>query len=138
MTRPKLADITADHDRLTPLMSAALEGNTNEVRALLKLGVDINAQDSKGFTALMLAVVNRQIETVKTLLGEGGDMNIQAGDGTTALSIAASSGDGSMMRVLLNHRASKRPTNAVRPRTVFSRPSIVTRLTIMRWLRGNQ
>ncbi len=97
--------LATDQEEQTALMSAALEGDTKKVRALMKLGADINAPDGMGRTALMLAVINRHVETVNALLHNRADVNARTNDGDTALSLAASGGDGAMMKALLNHRA---------------------------------
>ena len=115
--RPTLTSLLAtDQEERTALMSASLDGDTNKVRALLKLGADINAPDGKGRTALMFAVINRHAGTAKALLDAGADMSVRANDGATALSLAASSGDGATMRVLMSHRpevvAESTPTGA--------------------------
>ena len=46
----------------TPLMRAALDGNTESVTELINQGGDINRRDDSGRTALMFAVVNRHYE----------------------------------------------------------------------------
>lgn len=100
--------LVTDAEHHTPLMNAALDGDTNIVRAFLSAGVEINEQNINGRTALMLAVINRHLETVKMLLSEGADTNFRSSDGATALSLAASGGDGAMMSALMNHRADVR------------------------------
>jgi ankyrin repeat protein len=100
--------LATDQEQQTALTSAALVGDTKKVRALLKLGADINAQDGQGRTALMFAVINRHTETVKALLHNSADVNTRTDGGDTALSLAASSGDGALTKALLNHRAEAR------------------------------
>ena len=62
-TRIELSEIEADEDGHTPLMRAALEGDTATVRALLAGGADVNAKDNEGRTALMFAVTNMHTAT---------------------------------------------------------------------------
>lgn len=141
--RPTLTSLLAtDQEQRTALMNAALDGDTNKVRALLKLGADIDAHDAKGFTALMLAVINRHVETAKTLLHAGADSSARANDGVTALSLAASSGDGATMRVLMSHRAVVRAESApsaataVGPAARNGRAGMVKLLRKVRVMRG--
>jgi ankyrin repeat protein len=86
-------------------MRAALEGQTESVKALLRKGADVNAKDGAGRTALMFAVINMHRETVKALLDCGADVNAGANDGGTALMFAASCGDADIVRALLKEGA---------------------------------
>jgi ankyrin repeat protein len=51
----------------THLMYAALEGQTQIVKALLDRGADVNTKDSQGRTALMVATINLHTDTVRLL-----------------------------------------------------------------------
>jgi uncharacterized protein len=95
--------IIDDRDELgnTHLMRASLDGRTETVKALLRKGADVNAQNHEGRTALMFAVVNLHTVTVKTLLRGGADVNAQAADGCTPLILAAFNGDAEIAQVLL-------------------------------------
>lgn len=104
-TRAKLSaseKYEADH---TALMSAALEGQAERVKALLSKGADVNAKDVEGRTPLMFAVINMHCEAVSVLLDYGADVNARANDGGTALMLAASCGDLRIVRALLNRGA---------------------------------
>lgn len=59
------------------LLQAADSGKVNIIRKLIKEGVNINAQDTKGRTATMIATYNNDIETAKVLIEAGADVNIQ-------------------------------------------------------------
>src|SRR6266850_6950730 len=89
----------------TPLMRAALDGNTQSVKELINQGGDINQRDDNGRTALMFAVVNRHYETMKVLLEYGADVNAKSNKGGTALMGAASAGDLRMVQALLDKGA---------------------------------
>ena len=89
----------------TPLMRAALDGDTESVKELINQGGDINQRDDNGRTALMFAVVNRHYETMKVLLEHGADVNARSNTGGTALMGAAMAGELSMVQALLDKGA---------------------------------
>src|SRR6185295_17186622 len=86
----------------TSLMRAALDGQTEIVKGLLRDGADVNAQNLEGRTALMFAIINLRTATVKTLLQFGADVNVQARCGCTPLMLAACCGDIGITQALLN------------------------------------
>ena len=63
----------------TPIMLAALYGDVEDVRHLLALGADPNAQNDGGGTALMYAV--EDAEKTRLLLDRGADANARSGEG---------------------------------------------------------
>lgn len=81
----------------TPLMQAAVRGNSPLIRALISKGAQIDLQDKKGDTALMLSVfydhrrnllsssVSDNLEAIKALVDAGADVCIKNNDGKTAL-----------------------------------------------------
>jgi ankyrin repeat protein len=89
----------------TPLMRAALAGNTERVKELIHQGADINRRDDNGRTALMFAVINTHYETMKVLLEYGADVNARSNQGGTALMGSALAGDLRMVQALLDKGA---------------------------------
>jgi ankyrin repeat protein len=67
MSHTRIPADVRDEGGNTSLMSAALNGQTEIVKGLLRNGADVNAQNLEGRTALMFAVINLRTATVKTL-----------------------------------------------------------------------
>lgn len=120
MSRTQMIFDASDADGNTPLMRAALDGQTKEVENLLRKGADVNAQNREGRTALMFAIINLRAATVKTLLEFGADVNVQARCGCTPLMLAACSGDIGITRTLLKRGADARRVCAGRTALVVA------------------
>jgi len=86
-------------------MSAARNGHTNAVLALLADGADVNAKDSNGWTALMSAAASGHVDTLGALLAKGADVNAKDKSGWTALIVAADSGHRDSVLALLKKGA---------------------------------
>jgi len=88
----------------TPLMYAALYGDLDSARELLKGGADPNVQNEAGATALMWATDS--LEMVSLLVEHGADVNAKSRDSRTPLLIAAGRfGAGPVVKYLLDHGA---------------------------------
>src|SRR5262245_58406384 len=88
----------------TPLMYAALYGDSDSVRRLLESGADPNMRNDAGATALMWAVDEPQ--KTRLLLDRGADANARSGDGATPLMIASGRfGSSAVIKLLLDRGA---------------------------------
>jgi ankyrin repeat protein len=88
----------------TPLMYAALYGDTASMRQLLDKGANPNLPNAAGATALMWAVDDE--EKTRLLLQAGADPSARSGEGRTALIIAAGRfGSSPVVKLLLDHGA---------------------------------
>lgn len=88
----------------TPLMYAALYGDLESVRTLLRAGADPNFQNEAGATALMWATDN--LEITNELVEHGADVNAHSSDSRTPLLIAAGRfGAAPVVQLLLGHGA---------------------------------
>ena len=71
------------------LMLAATAGDVENLKKLLQMGADPNAQNALHMTALMSAANSGHADCVSALLSAGADPNIQDSAGLTALMLAA-------------------------------------------------
>ena len=69
---------------------------------LLQQGVDIDAQDSDGWTSLHIASANGHINVIKILLGKGANRTLRTRDDYEAVHLAAIGGHESATSLLLN------------------------------------
>lgn len=82
------------------LLDVSNKGKTEEVRALLDKGADVNSRDADGRTPLTEAAYNGHAETVKLLLERGGDPNAAKKDGATVYGLANGRGHKEVVELL--------------------------------------
>ena len=87
--------------KLTPLALAAVKGDTESVRELLALGVEVNGTNGDGSTALVLAALGGHAEAAALLLDAGADWSLTGADGSTPLHTAAFFGRVEVVELLL-------------------------------------
>ncbi|KAL8574487.1 hypothetical protein ACOMHN_060157 [Nucella lapillus] len=88
------------------LWSAALSGQTDDVRKRLEKGDDVNARDKSGYTALHYAARNNHLEVCRLLLLHGSEVNAVTKTGqATPLHRAAYTGSVEVVRLLLQNKA---------------------------------
>ncbi len=91
------------------IFKASRDGDDDQVRSLIRQGVDVNASDSYGFTPLMWAAYEGQTDTAEILLKAGAHVTMTNRDGDNALMIASDKGHLDMVKLLFRHGA---PLNA--------------------------
>ncbi len=82
-------DFQNEENGYTALMIAAVAGDVDMIRLLIKAGANLNIQNTNGATALITAVIYNQINVVRLLISVGANLNIRNADGNTALIVAA-------------------------------------------------
>ena len=75
-------------EREKQLLKWTTKGDVKGVLSLIKVGVDVNIQDQKGWTALMIASHNGHVKVTELLIREGANVNVQSNVGDTALILA--------------------------------------------------
>jgi thiosulfate/3-mercaptopyruvate sulfurtransferase len=79
-------------NEMTPLMRAALKGDSGMARKILAASGELAARNGDGNNALWLACVERHLDMIDLLIGAGIDLDNLNDNGATALMYAASSG----------------------------------------------
>lgn len=98
-----LRSVAADAAKNTPesFIKEAAAGNRDAVERMLKIGINVDAQDSKRNTALHQAARAGHADIVSFLLTKGADTASQNNDGQTALIAAAQGGHANIVQLLL-------------------------------------
>ncbi|MCU1264393.1 MAG: ankyrin repeat protein [Acidobacteria bacterium] len=104
-----LASVPAD----TRLADAAMHGDRDAVRSLLKRRVDVNVAQGDGMTALHWAAFRDDLEMMELLLAAGANVQAVTRVGaTTPLLIACTNGNPAALKVLLKAGAAPNSVNA--------------------------
>lgn len=99
--RPQLTD-APDTRGNTPLIWAAIRGDSENLQELLKYGADVDFRNNNGWNALYAAVNHSRLNCTSTLLSyEYNDY--KDGYGMTALHRACQQNDATFVRLLLDH-----------------------------------
>ncbi len=83
------------------IADAAMQGDKEAVRSLLKKGLDVNEAQGDGTTALHWAARLDRVELAQTLLRAGAPVNARTRYGVTPLSLAAVNGSAPVVDALL-------------------------------------
>src|SRR5262249_31634083 len=85
------------------LSEAAMQGNQELVRSLVKQKVDVNAPQGDGSTALHWAAMHDDLDLVKSLLAAGADVKAATREGAiTPLFMACTNGYAPIVEALVN------------------------------------
>src|SRR5262245_13712039 len=96
----------------SPLADAAMRGDREAVRSLLKQKVDVNVGQGDGSTALHWAANRDDVEMAKLLVAAGADLKARTRlGGITALWIAAQNGSAAMLAILLDPKGDANTAN---------------------------
>ncbi len=87
------------------LHDASRTGNTEQVRALLNKGANVNAKNQAGGTPLHTAAYNGRINTVQLLISKRAKINAKDKDGWAPLHAAAQEGHTDTAQLLKAHGA---------------------------------
>jgi ankyrin repeat protein len=97
----------------TRLSEAAMQGNSDEVRSLLKQKVDVDAAQGDGTTALHWAAFRDELEMVKLLLAAGANVKAATREGgITPLFMACTNGNAAIIGAMLHAGADANAVNA--------------------------
>ena len=107
-TGAKVNEKERDNNNMTALHVAAMKGNVDIVRLLLKHGADLNAKDShpeRGWTPLHYAVYSGRPDVVALLCDSGSKIDAKGANGGTPLHVAAAGYLDRVCKVLMEHGA---------------------------------
>jgi len=82
-------------------MTAALGGDTNEIKGLIARGADVNLRSKVGADSLMYAALKGNKDIVKMLIAAGAKTNTTNSQGHTALCLAARAGNTEIVKILV-------------------------------------
>ncbi|KAK9803445.1 hypothetical protein WJX73_001659 [Symbiochloris irregularis] len=97
---------------LPPLLEAAADGKTDELKQLLKDGADVDQTDHKGRSSLQFACGFGHLDCAEALIGAKASVDSQDSDGNTALHYAGGYDQPDAIAFLLKHNADKNIKNA--------------------------
>jgi uncharacterized protein len=118
----------------TPVADAAMQGNKDEVRELLKQAADVNAAQGDGMTALHWAAMKADADLVQTLLYAGANVRATTRIGAyTPLILAARDGNAGVMEPLLRAGADvdARTSNGTTPLMLAAASGVTDAVTVL-------
>lgn len=112
------ADV-ADASGSTPLLIAASNNDTAQVKSLLKSGANPNVKNKLNTTPLLEAAFNANTEAIKALLDAGADPNTAGSDGQTPLMVIARGSNVAAAKLLLDKGANPNAKEAQHQQTAL-------------------
>ncbi len=97
--------------RVAELATAAVDGDSAQVRALVQAGVDPDAHGDKQVTPLQWALLSKSTRGLEALLAAGADPAKPGIDGDTVIHLAAMADDPKYLALLLKHKADPNARN---------------------------
>ena len=86
--------------KMTPLLVATENTDTQTISLLLSLGADVNGTNHEGYTPLMAAVETGQLPIVEYFLKQGAKADLQDASKQTALSLAEQHGHAQITQLI--------------------------------------
>src|SRR5690606_26318641 len=88
----------------SPMSEAAVLGNADLIKKLLKAGADPESPNADGQTALMIVARSNNVKAAEVLIKAGADVNAtETWKGQTAVIWAAAQSQPEMLKLLLKH-----------------------------------
>lgn len=94
-----------DAEGKTALMVAAVTGDNELLKQLLRSDCQVDLTNHRGGTALMYAAARNQLPSTQSLINHHANINLRAENGWTALTLAAAKGNHEIVHYLLRHGA---------------------------------
>lgn len=96
---------------MSSLADAIIQEDIDQVRGMLRYGVNLNQLDEYGFTPLIEAAIADNIEIASMLIQHGADVNLQDSTGGTALHWTVENSNVKLCELLLRHDANPNANN---------------------------
>lgn len=103
--------VFADARQYSPLLDAAVKGDSGAVRSLLRQKDDVNAATQDGTSVLQWVVRRDDVESAELLIKAGADVKHANSLGVTPLALACANGNGKMIKTLLDAGADANATD---------------------------
>jgi ankyrin repeat protein len=110
-TRKTMEEGLAKEHLFSAMNSAIMNDNIQEVKDLLRAGLDVNKKDYSGLSALMSAAACDRKEIMRLLIEHGADIDESNKDGDTALIFAVQYGHKDTVQLLIDKGADPNKKN---------------------------
>lgn len=93
-----------DTYRRTPLIIAAMAGNSDLIELLVEFKANLNSRDDAGAGGFHYAAARGHVDVVEMLVELGAQVNIENRQGMTPLMVAAANGRVEIVQILLDNK----------------------------------